>query len=519
MTDINSVVSEVSNLKQRLDQAQLSYRDASLKSRREIVILKRLITRLVIACRGINSELDERLESIRHELEQPTDISKLIPRLAVIERLVNQQADIVHKQNLRLNQKIHQAGETLSRHRDLPVQLRRDLRAVLNHDSGALLDNHRRILRLLELYERTIKLGSANKATHAADVVEKSTHHLELVAELQHLITEIDFNGEHGNQLIEIKSQLNNELDTQQLTKIQFQVLRLILDATLYERQASQSFLNNINSDLAELHKDSHQTADKSYTLHQHRSELDNELSHVTQQLKVSLSDNANLEDKRPTLHAAANEIDSIVERNIALQERERALIEQQQHNEKQIQQLIQQTHSYRQRLHDQEQSMLRDSLTLAYNRNAFMDRIEHEYHNWKRYEYALPVALIDVDSFGEINSKFGHLAGDKALKIIAKNIQQCLSDTDYLARFSSDEFMLIMPDCDEQTRNKKLTNIREAISQLPFRFKDQNLSISVSIGATLFEGNDDHHVVIERTVKALASAKSAGTNRLIWIS
>lgn len=519
MTDINSVVSEVSNLKQRLDQAQLSYRDASLKSRREIVLLKRLITRLIIACKGINSELDERLESIRHELEQPTDISKLIPRLAVIERLVNQQADIVNKQNLRLNQKIHQAGETLSRHRNLPVQLRRDLRAVLNHDSGVLLDNHHRILRLLELYERTIKLGSATKVTLSADVVEKSTHHLELIAELQHLITEIDFNGEHGNQLIEIKSQLSNELDTQQLTKIQFQVLRLILDATLYERQASQSFLNNINSDLAELHKDTHQTADKSYTLHQHRSGLDNELSHVTQQLKISLADNTNLENRRPTLHAAANEIDSIVERNIALQERERALIEQQQHNKKQIQQLIQQTHNYRQRLHDQEQSMLRDSLTLAYNRNAFMDRIEHEYHNWKRYEYALPVALIDIDSFGEINNKFGHLAGDKALKIIAKNIQQCLSDTDYLARFSSDEFMLIMPDCDEQTRNKKLTNIREAISQLPFRFKDQNLSISVSIGATLFEGNDNHHVVIERTVKALASAKSAGTNRLIWIS
>ncbi|EAR54422.1 hypothetical GGDEF domain family protein [Photobacterium sp. SKA34] len=518
MIDINSVVSEVSNLKQRLDQAQLSYRDASLKSRREIVILKRLITRLVIACRGINSELDERLESIRHELEQPTDISKLIPRLAVIERLVNQQADIVHKQNLRLNQKIHQAGETLSRHRGLPVQLRRDLRAVLNHDSGVLLDNHRRIFRLLELYERTVKLGSATKITHTADVVEKSTHHLELIAELQHLITEIDFNGEHGNQLIEIKSQLNNELDTQQLTKIQFQVLRLILDATLYERQASQRFLNNINSDLAELHKDTHQTADKSYTLHQHRSELDNELSHATQQLKISLSDSTNLENKRPTLDAVVNEIGNIVERNLALQEREQALIEQQQHNEKQIQQLIQQTHSYRQRLHDQEQSMLRDTLTLAYNRNAFMDRIEHEYHNWKRYEYALPVALIDVDSFGEINNKFGHLAGDKALKIIAKNIQQCLSDTDYLARFSSDEFMLIMPDCDEQNRNTKLANIREAISQLPFRFKDQNLSISVSIGATLFEGSDDHHVVIERTVKALASAKSAGTNRLIWI-
>ncbi len=60
MTDINAVASEVSKLRLRLDQAQLSYRDASLKSRREIVILKRLISRLSVACRGLDGELDQK---------------------------------------------------------------------------------------------------------------------------------------------------------------------------------------------------------------------------------------------------------------------------------------------------------------------------------------------------------------------------------------------------------------------------------------------------------------------------
>ncbi|WP_061014643.1 GGDEF domain-containing protein [Photobacterium leiognathi] len=521
MTDINAVVSEVSSLKQRLDQAQLSYRDASLKSRREIVILKRLITRLVIACRGINKELDERLQSISHELEQPTDISKLIPRLAIVERLVTQQADIIHKQNLRLDQKIHQAGETLSRYRDLPVQLRRDLRAVLSHDSDVLLDNHLRILRIVELYERTIKLVSANKVPQLAQYQAEptSTHQLELISELQYLITELDFNGEYGDKLQEIKNQLTNDIDTEKLATLQFQVLRLILDATLYERQASQTFLNNINGDLAELQKNTNQTAGKSLVIHQHRGELDSELSQVSQQLKTEINTNQSLKKASPELTSVALELDSIVERNIALKEREQALIEQLQHNENQIQQLIEQTHHYRQRLQDQEKSMLRDSLTQVYNRSAFMDRIEHEYRNWLRYQHPLAVALIDIDNFATINDNFGHLAGDKALKIIAKSIQQCLSDTDCLARVSGDNFMLLMPDSDEQRRKHLLTKIREAISRLPFRFKDKNISVSVSIGATLFEGNDDHHTVIERTEKALVSAQNAGTNRLIWIS
>ncbi len=158
MTDINAVASEVSKLRLRLDQAQLSYRDASLKSRREIVILKRLISRLSVACRGLDGELDQKLNELRTELERHKDVSKLIPRLAIIERLVTRQANFTEKENHRLEQQVAQSSETLKRVHGLPAQLKRELRNLLGQPSDTLAQTHKQIIRILELYERALKL-------------------------------------------------------------------------------------------------------------------------------------------------------------------------------------------------------------------------------------------------------------------------------------------------------------------------------------------------------------------------
>ena len=223
MTDISTFVAEVSVLKQRLDLAQLSYRDSTLKSRREIVILKRLITRLTIACRGLDTDLDNTLQTITHDLEQPLEISRLIPRLAIVERLVIQQADVIQCQNKHLQHHINQRGQTLLRYQGLPTSLQRDLHHLFNQQSTTLLDNHQRIFRLLELYERSIKLIAANNNGSTLSSDNQQNFKVDLVAELQHLITEIDFTNEQGEQLFAIRNQLAQGVDQATLLTFFFQ--------------------------------------------------------------------------------------------------------------------------------------------------------------------------------------------------------------------------------------------------------------------------------------------------------
>jgi diguanylate cyclase (GGDEF)-like protein len=290
MIDISEIVAEVNTLKQQLDHAQLSYRDSNLKSRREIVILKRLITRLTIACRGIDNELDNTLQSITHDLEQPLEISRLIPRLAIVERLVTQQADVIQHQNNHLQQQINQRSHTLIQHQNLPMSLQQDLDHLVSQQPTTLLDNHQRIVRLLELYERSIKSLTAtdNKNTLSND--NQPNFSIELVAELQQIITEIDFINDQGQQLFSIRNQLAQGVDQQTLLALLVQVLRLIVSGTHNERYASQRFLNTLNSDLASLQKNTAKTASSFSVLHQHRHDFNTGISTIVSNIDQQLT-------------------------------------------------------------------------------------------------------------------------------------------------------------------------------------------------------------------------------------
>ncbi|KLV01631.1 diguanylate cyclase [Photobacterium aquae] len=518
MTDINAVASELSQLKLRLDQAQLSYRDETLKSRRELIILKRLISRLAVACRGIDSELDDRLDSLRLELEQHKDISKLLPRIAVIERLVSRMANFAEQENAFLSQQIHHSGEVLRRVHGLPPQLKRDLRNLLSQPNTTLSQTHQQAVRLIALYDRALKLaahfGPSNGPSEAAHDLQ-----LKLASELQHLITELDFDGDAGSKLLTIRNQLLVGVQPTELTELSLDVLRLVLEGTRQERRSSQQFLDKVSGDISTLHKTTQQSAEQSNMIYEHRCEMTRELAELANSIRQGLAENQNLDGWRSELTTLTKELVILSERNKALEKREKALLEQLSYNGTKLTNLYDQTQDYRQRLTDQEHRMFLDNLTRVYNRAAINERLEHEYRRWLRYQHPLCVALVDIDGFKSINEKFGHVAGDKILKIIAKTLRQQIADTDVVARFSDDAFMLVMPDVNEDERNKRLGVIRESISQLPFRFRDKNVTITASIGATLFDANDTPSDIIERTEKALLSARSAGNSRLIWIS
>lgn len=513
MTDINAILAEVSVLKQQLDLAQLSYRDSNLKSRREIVILKRLITRLAIACRGLDNDLDSTLHTITHDLEQPLEISRLIPRLAIVERLVVQQADVIQRQNKQLQHHINQRGRTLSHYQGLPASLQRDLRGIFNQPSTTLLENHRRILRLLELYERSIKLIAANNNGATLSNDNQQNFEIELVAELQRLISEIDFTNEHGEQLFAIHNQLTQGVDQKTLLALLLQVLRLIVTGTHTERHASQRFLNTLNSDLASLQKNTSKTVCSFSVLHQHRRDFNTSISTMATNINQELNHKNTTETAPSALLNIAHELQQLAQRNSQLEQQEQALIEQLSHNDNKVQYLQEQTYSYNQRLSQQEQNIFRDKLTLTYNRNAFNDRIEHEYQRWLRYQNPLLLMLVDIDNLSHINNNYGHQAGDKALKIIAQTISQQLNPTDFIARFSDDAFMLLIADINQQQRQQTIQNIRTAITQLPLHFKSQSVSMSVSISSSFFTNNDVPKNVIERLETALLHTQNQHCN------
>lgn len=167
-------------------------------------------------------------------------------------------------------------------------------------------------------------------------------------------------------------------------------------------------------------------------------------------------------------------------------------------------------------RMIEQQRLALIDTLTQLPNRKAYDQRVLEECERWKRYGRPLTLAVCDLDHFKSINDQFGHLAGDKVLRIIAKTLRARLRKSDFIARFGGEEFVILMPETDGNEALHALETLREAVVQCPFHFRDQRVGVTVSIGIASFNAEATPECVFERADAALYRAKEAGRNRCI---
>lgn len=169
----------------------------------------------------------------------------------------------------------------------------------------------------------------------------------------------------------------------------------------------------------------------------------------------------------------------------------------------------------FREHLEEQRQKALIDPLTGLPNRAAWSERLEHEIQQWQQHGNTLSLAMLDLDHFKRINDNYGHLAGDKVLKIIATVLRKRLRGSDFIARFGGEEFVLLLPATPPAVGAKLLETLRAAIEACPFHFKGERVTITVSMGLASFRTGEHSDLVLKRADQALYRAKNAGRNRV----
>lgn len=169
----------------------------------------------------------------------------------------------------------------------------------------------------------------------------------------------------------------------------------------------------------------------------------------------------------------------------------------------------------FRDHLEEQRQKALLDPLTGLPNRAAWTERLDLELARWQRYGGDLLLAVLDIDHFKRINDDFGHLAGDKVLKIIAGELFKRLRKTDFIARFGGEEFVLLIPSTPMEGGLRLLDTLRAAIESCPFHFKGERVTITLSGGIASFSAAERSEQVFERADQALYCAKRNGRNRI----
>ncbi|KII76819.1 GGDEF domain-containing protein [Vibrio renipiscarius] len=513
------IQSQLHHLKSQLEQVRLTQRDSSFKHRREQQVLQRLLTSLSDACATDDPRLLSGLLELKVTIEKQKDISTLIPKLVILERLIKQHTVVMDKHKKQLDSQVKHAGETLLRVAGIPSKIKRDLRDLLSFCARSNTAQSEQAIKLLAIYERSIKIFASNP-DHATPILHNdSSRELlnKLNDELQQLITELDFTGESGEQLSDIRAKLLLGVSTQSLLEETLHILKLVVQGTNSERKTSQQFLSQVNESLASSLKSSAQITDQSLSYFEQRVEHGKELHTLISESHSLLRESSSIEAAQQSLSPLFDQLSSLSERLKYAEQREKALIERMQFGHGQLESLAETTQDYRRRLDDQAERIQQDPLTRVLNRTAFNEKMEIEYRRWIRNQHNLRVVQFDIDGFKAVNDSFGYTAGDKALKIIARCIKSDLANTDIIARYSGEEFVVIFPDRVDSESLELVKSIQTQISRLPFKFRENNLNITLSVASTVFKHSDTPEEVLERLRVQLQESKKIGTNQFIW--
>ena len=152
------------------------------------------------------------------------------------------------------------------------------------------------------------------------------------------------------------------------------------------------------------------------------------------------------------------------------------------------------------------------DPLTGAHNRRLLVDRLAKALSHAKRTGRLVAVCYLDLDGFKPVNDRLGHDAGDQLLCEVTKRIQAILRAYDTLARVGGDEFVVLLCDIERATECYDiLARVLEAVKG-PMILKGALVSVSVSIGVTLYPLDDaDMGDLIRHADQAMYKAKRTG--------
>ncbi|WP_376696994.1 GGDEF domain-containing protein [Wenzhouxiangella sp. EGI_FJ10305] len=156
------------------------------------------------------------------------------------------------------------------------------------------------------------------------------------------------------------------------------------------------------------------------------------------------------------------------------------------------------------------------DALTGLYNRLSLDAIAEREMQRARERELPLSVVLIDLDHFKDVNDRFGHQVGDRALCRAAELIQGVIRDSDYAFRYGGEEFMVLLPGADRQQAEQVAERLRSEMGHGDLRLDDRKVDLRASFGVV--ECRPERMTWVEcvgQADRALYRAKRGGRDRV----
>ena len=155
------------------------------------------------------------------------------------------------------------------------------------------------------------------------------------------------------------------------------------------------------------------------------------------------------------------------------------------------------------------------DQLTGLPNRRGFELLAGQALQDARRQRQPLCALMLDIDNFKQLNDQHGHLAGDQALRAFAAHLRNLPRQSDIVCRWGGEEFAILLKDSSQEAARQLAERLRVSIEALRLPINGQQLQMTVSIGLSQREDQENIEQLLNRADRALYRAKQSGRNRV----
>lgn len=500
-------------------------------------LLIQFISKLSHVSKGLNIELDNRLAQLRVLLTKSAPIADIEDKITEISKLL-QRHTVTNEQNIaKVHQQFNDTGKSLQKINGLPESLRRKLRALLSETQttkDSLTQYIPLFSQLLEFYDYSLKSKSNTpnggllaatqppiETTTAANSADSkgTTVNTALIEKISTCLSKLQLSTQHTKELLVINKRLICETSNDDVLEHFIEIFDVIVADLKNERDSAKNFLSTLSDTLSTVQsavKKTLSTCQKSQDTNEKINlKLQDQLLDMTSTVKKNIP----LEQMKVDINSKLQTIASTLKQKTNFEQKSQQLLTGQlDEMAKKVEKLEIQSQEFEAKLIEQQRKSMQDALTKLSNRAAFDDYFTKAMVRFHHQPYELALVVMDIDNFKNINDTYGHTAGDKTLQVIANTIQKKVSDDTFVARYGGEEFVLIYANIKKTAMVNELNTLNKNIARLPFKFKNNKVSITLSIGVTHIKPEDNIHIAFERADEAMYKAKAEGKNQVIYL-
>ena len=328
-----------------------------------------------------------------------------------------------------------------------------------------------------------------------------------------------DILGEEFRASVHLAQQhIERSRDLDSLISQKTYVLSLIMgyvQCAQREKDQVTDFLREVSERLVELEKEMHATSTESCDVHLNDSTFNENLENEIHTFHETVLNASNFDDLKTFVVTQLTKITSVLhDRRLEYVNRIEKAQRESENLKKNVRTLIGRVIDKNKALMEEIQ---RDPLTEIFSRRTFETSLSVEIQRFQRYRKPFTLIYFDVDHFKQVNDRYGHEAGDRVLKAIAKRVRDTLRKPDVFARYGGEEFVVILPETGLDNGISVAMKIRELVEETMFEYENERVQVTVSLGVTEVLPSDQEPMMItNRADKLLYRAKTEGRNRVV---